>query len=80
MVQSAVNMSELRQPIHNDDHYQGALDALYTLVEYGDYESSRCLYALHVVKETPTGIRDRFTVRVQTFSRCWSRVIRPNGG
>lgn len=47
----ADSMSQLRQPIHEDDHYQGALDAPCTLVEYGDYESSRCLYARHVVKE-----------------------------
>jgi len=37
-----MDLSKLLLPIQPDDHIQGALDALYTLVEYGDYECPDC--------------------------------------
>ena len=45
--------SRLLLPIQADDHVQGPPDALYTLVEYGDYECPDCaalfatIHALH---------------------------------
>lgn len=36
------DLSKLLLPIQPDDHAQGAPDARYTLVEYGDYECSDC--------------------------------------
>ena len=37
-----MDLSKLLLPIQPDDHIQGAPDALYTLVEYGDYECPDC--------------------------------------
>jgi formate-nitrite transporter family protein len=37
-----LDLSKLLLPIQPDDHVQGAPDALYTLVEYGDYECPAC--------------------------------------
>jgi len=37
-----LDFSKLLLPIQPDDHVQGALDAQYTLVEYGDYECPDC--------------------------------------
>lgn len=41
-VQSDLDLSRLLLPIQADDHVQGAPDARYTLVEYGDYECPNC--------------------------------------
>ena len=37
-----LQFSQLLLPIQPDDHVQGPADALYTLVEYGDYECPGC--------------------------------------
>jgi len=37
-----LDLSKLLLPVQPDDHVQGAPDALYTLVEYGDYECPDC--------------------------------------
>lgn len=40
--QQDLDYSKLLLPIQPDDHIQGTSDALYTLVEYGDYECPGC--------------------------------------
>jgi formate-nitrite transporter family protein len=40
--QDELDLSRLLLPINAEDHVQGASDAAYTLVEYGDYECPAC--------------------------------------
>jgi protein-disulfide isomerase len=40
--QEDLDLSKLLLPVQPDDHLQGAQDARYTLVEYGDYECPDC--------------------------------------
>lgn len=40
--QDELDLSKLLLPIQPDDHVQGAPEARYTLVEYGDYECPDC--------------------------------------
>jgi formate-nitrite transporter family protein len=40
--QDELDLSRLLLPIQPDDHVQGAPDARYTLVEYGDYQCPNC--------------------------------------
>ena len=41
-LQTDLDLSRLLLPIQEDDHVQGAPEARYTLVEYGDYECPDC--------------------------------------
>jgi protein-disulfide isomerase len=43
-------MAMLKVPVSQDDHVQGDENALYTLVEYGDYECPFCGQAYPIVK------------------------------
>src|SRR5262249_30128700 len=41
---------QLKLPVNDEDHVQGAADAPVTLVEYGDYECPHCGVAYPIVK------------------------------
>src|SRR3979409_1097283 len=41
---------QLKLPVGDQDHIQGAADARGTLVEYGDYECSHCGAAYPIIK------------------------------
>ena len=43
--------SNLLLPIQSDDHVEGSSDALYTLVEYGDYECPACGTLFATIRE-----------------------------
>ena len=56
---------QLKPPVSNTDHSQGAVDAPVTLVEYGDYECPHCGHAYPVVKRLQKhfGSKLRFVFR-----------------
>ena len=58
-------MAQLRIPVGSGDHVQGQADALFTLVEYGDYECPYCGSAYPIVKDLQKefGNRLRFVFR-----------------
>lgn len=58
-------MSQLVQPVNEDDHIAGSMDAPLTLVEYGDFECPHCGAAHPVVKEIQRLLGDslRFVYR-----------------
>jgi protein-disulfide isomerase len=51
-----LDLSKLLLPVQPDDHVQGVPDAVYTLVEYGDYECPGCGRLF----ETIRALRERF--------------------
>lgn len=56
---------QLMPQVGPDDHVQGVVDALTTLVEYGDYECPYCGRAYPIVKRTQSSLGDdlRFVFR-----------------
>lgn len=56
--QDDLDLSRLLLPIQPDDHVQGAPDALYTLVEYGDYECPDCGRLFETIRELRTQLGD----------------------
>ena len=58
-------MGRLVQPVTEDDHIAGPMDAPLTLVEYGDFECPHCAAAHPVVKEIQLLLGDtlRFVYR-----------------
>lgn len=44
-------MSRLRIPVDQSDHIQGSQEAVYTLIEYGDYECPHCAAAYPIVRQ-----------------------------
>ena len=58
-------MAQLVQPVTEDDHIAGPMDAPLTLVEYGDFECPHCAAAHPVVKEIQLLLGDtlRFVYR-----------------
>lgn len=58
-------MSQLSAPVTDRDHATGNLDAMVTLVEYGDYECSHCGRAHPIVQEIlrTMGDKIRFVFR-----------------
>jgi protein-disulfide isomerase len=58
-------MTQLVQPVTEDDHIAGPMDAPLTLVEYGDFECPHCGAAHPVVKEIQRLLGDslRFVYR-----------------
>jgi protein-disulfide isomerase len=61
--------SKLLLPIQPDDHVQGPPDALYTLVEYGDYECPAC----GELFETIRGLRARLGDDLRLVFRQYPR-------
>ena len=64
-----LDLSKLLLPVQPDDHIQGAPDALYTLVEYGDYECPDC-GRLFV---TISALRSRLGEKVRVVFRHYPR-------
>jgi protein-disulfide isomerase len=58
-------MTQLAQPVTEDDHIAGPMDAPLTLVEYGDFECPHCRAAHPVVKQIQSVLGDtlRFVYR-----------------
>jgi len=58
-------MATLKVPVTESDHVQGSVQALVTLVEYGDYECPHCAHAHPIVKlvQKHFGERLRFVFR-----------------
>ncbi len=52
-------MIHLNHPIDDQDHADGPIDALVTLVVYGDFESPYCGEADHVLKAVRRAVGDR---------------------
>lgn len=60
-------MSRLSIPVGPDDHRQGPLDALVTLVEYGDYECPYCGEAYLQLKAVQAQMGDRLCFVFRNF-------------
>jgi|SRR6187200_7793 len=58
-------MAKLRVPVTADDHSEGPLEAVLTLVEYGDYECPHCGRAFPIVKQ----LQKTFTGRLRFIFR-----------
>jgi protein-disulfide isomerase len=56
--QQDLDLSKLLLPIQPDDHLQGAPDACYTLVEYGDYECPACGRLFDTIRALRTQLGD----------------------
>jgi protein-disulfide isomerase len=56
--QGSLDLSRLLLPIQPDDHAQGAPDAKYTLVEYGDYECPFCWRLFMAIRDLRTQLGD----------------------
>jgi protein-disulfide isomerase len=54
-----LDLSKLLLPIQPDDHIQGSPDALYTLVEYGDYECPECGRLFATIRDLHVRFGDR---------------------
>jgi len=51
MASKGVDLSHLLLPIQPDDHVEGDSEAIYTLVEYGDYECPECGRLFLILRE-----------------------------
>ena len=60
-------MSQLKQPVTEHDHRQGAPGAAVVLVEYGDYECPYCARAHSVVKAVQARIGERMQFVFRNF-------------
>jgi protein-disulfide isomerase len=65
----------LKLPVGERDHSQGPLDALVTLVEYGDFECSLCGRAYPVLKELLNKYEDKIRFIFRNFPM---KTIHPN--
>lgn len=61
--------SRLLVPIHTDDHIQGPPDALYTLVEYGDYECPACGELFQTIRELRGRLGDEIRLVFRHYPR-----------
>ena len=57
----------LEPPIGSYDHLQGALEAEYSLVEYGDFECPYCRAAAPVIDEVRARLGDRLVFAFRHF-------------
>jgi formate-nitrite transporter family protein len=64
-----LDLSKLLLPIQPDDHVQGAPDAPYTLVEYGDYECPACGRLFMTLRT----LHDRFADNLRLAFRHYPR-------
>jgi protein-disulfide isomerase len=60
-------MSKLSVAMNADDHLQGSPNALWTLVEYGDYESPHCGAAYPIVKRLQEYLSDKLLFVFRNF-------------
>lgn len=56
-IETNLDSSRLLLPIRPDDHVQGAADARYTLVEYGDYECPDCGRLFCTLRDMRTSLK-----------------------
>jgi protein-disulfide isomerase len=67
--QGDLDLSKLLLPIQPDDHVQGAPEALYTLVEYGDYECPACGQLFSVIRELQEKSSERLRLAFRHYPR-----------
>ncbi|MFZ1387723.1 MAG: DsbA family protein [Thiolinea sp.] len=60
-------MSQLKDPVHEGDNYQGSLDAPLVLVEYGDYQCPYCGEAYGVIKQVQKHFGDKLCFVFRDF-------------
>jgi len=60
-------MSKLSIAVNSHDHVQGNPDALWTLVEYGDYECPHCGAAYPIVKRLQEHLGDKLLLVFRNF-------------
>lgn len=64
-----LDLSKLLLPIQPDDHVQGAPDARYTLVEYGDYECPDCWRLFMTIRDLHTRFGDDLRLVFRHYPR-----------
>lgn len=64
-----LDLSKLLLPIQPDDHAQGSDDALYTLVEYGDYECPGCGKLFVTIRALHGRLADQLRVVFRHYPR-----------
>ncbi len=64
---SAIPVHRLTVPVTDRDHIRGALDARFTLVEYGDYECPFCRAAHPVVQEVERRLNGQLCFAYRQF-------------
>jgi protein-disulfide isomerase len=64
-----LELSRLLLPIQPDDHVQGAADARYTLVEYGDYECPDCGQLFGTLCELRADLGDELRLAFRHYPR-----------
>jgi protein-disulfide isomerase len=67
--QEALDLSRLLLPIQPDDHIQGAPDAKYTLVEYGDYECPDCGRLFLIIRQLRAQLGDELRLLFRHYPR-----------
>lgn len=67
--QQDLDLSKLLLPIQPDDHLQGAPDASYTLVEYGDYECPDCGRLFETIRALRTQLGDELRLVFRQYPR-----------
>jgi protein-disulfide isomerase len=66
-VKSELDLNRLLLPIQADDHVQGAPDARYTLVEYGDYECPDCGRLFVILRDLHGELRDEIRLAFRHY-------------
>jgi protein-disulfide isomerase len=64
---SAISLDKLNFPLGNRDHIQGFIDALITLLEYGDYECPACGQAYPIVKAVQRNLGNNLCFAFRNF-------------
>ena len=64
-----LDLSRLLLPIQPDDHVQGAPDAKYTLVEYGDYECPACGRLFITIRQLRAQLGDELRLVFRHYPR-----------
>ena len=62
MTAEPLDTTRLLLPIHADDHVYGTEEALYTLVEYGDYECPACGELFLIIRDLQTTLGERLRI------------------
>ncbi len=67
--QEDLDLSKLLLPVQPDDHVQGAPDAHYTLVEYGDYECPDCGRLFETLRDLHARLGDELRLVFRHYPR-----------
>jgi len=62
MTAEPLDTTRLLLPIHAEDHVYGAESAVYTLVEYGDYQCPDCGRLFVIIRELQTMLGERLRI------------------